>query len=292
MTKKSLFIVLLFSLPFFFVLPVAYGGAAKQTLWISGASTIQPLAEKIAEIHTKEFGEKVVVRGGGSAKGIKDGLSGASDIGMVSRALKPEEKVRLKQTTVGYDAVAIIVSKNNPLTDIKKDALIGLFNGRIKNWGLITTWNMPVVIVSKQPGRSTLELFENYSGLRHFSKSNNKTSFKADEIITRDAYEIGSNLEAATLVGGMPNTIGYVSLGTAQSLIRQGMPIKMLTIDGIAATKETVLSGKYPIIRELNLVYIRGYTRVNEYINIFLSAQGQKVVEEFGFITAKKEKAK
>ena len=259
----------------------AHGDA---TIRVSGSSTIQPLAETVAELYRIKSGQVIDVQGGGTSNGINNAISGASDIGTASRALSKNEKSRLGHTTVGFDAVAIIVNSRNPLTEIKRETVIALYQGKVKNWKEITGWDQPVVLVSKQPGRSTLELFEDYTGLKHKSHSANSTIGH----ISEKAYEIGSNLEGATLVGGMPGAVGYVSVGTALSLIGQGMPIKVLMLDGIAATKENVVKGKYPILRELNLVYKKDIPKIKSYIDLFLSPEGQTIVKNGGFIPAKK----
>ncbi|MGQ9831722.1 MAG: substrate-binding domain-containing protein [Thermochromatium sp.] len=75
---------------------------------ISGSTTVQPIIERLVPIFTEQTGEPVRLAGGGSGAGIKNALSGASQIGMVSRDLKSEERTELRHTTIGLDALAII----------------------------------------------------------------------------------------------------------------------------------------------------------------------------------------
>ncbi|MDI6727656.1 MAG: phosphate ABC transporter substrate-binding protein [Thermodesulfovibrionales bacterium] len=246
---------------------------------ISGSSTIQPLAEDVGKLYQQKYGQPVHVQGGGSMAGIKNAISGISDIGMVSRALKKTEKSKLRYTTIGFDAVAIIVNKRNPLNEINRTTLITIYNGIIKNWKEITTWDQPISLVSKQIGRSTLEVFEEYTGLKHHSNGRG-----INGNISKEAYEAGSNIEAATLVGGAPGAIGYVSVGTAMSLIEKGMPIKILALNGVAAIKKNVLNGTYPVRRELNLVYRKDDKRIKNYLDLFLSMEGQEIVKAQCFI--------
>ncbi|MEW6738751.1 MAG: substrate-binding domain-containing protein [Nitrospirota bacterium] len=149
---------------------------------------------------------------------------------------------------------------------------------------LITTWDQPISLVSKQPGRSTLELFENYTGLEHSCS----TRKGINGYIAKETYEVGSNLEGVTLVGGAPGAIGYVSVGTAMSLIEKGMPIKILALNGVAATKENVLNGTYPIRRELNLVYMKENKKIKNYLDLFLITEGQEIVKAQGFIPVRR----
>lgn len=272
--------ILTMALSLLLIANAVYGGSAAPAIRVSGASTIQPLAEKIAELYTRKYRRIASVQGGGSQAGIDDVRSHTSDIGMVSRVLKKEEKSWLNFTTFGFDAVVFIVNISNPLSRINKGTVVELFRGDIKSWKKLNGQDEAVLLVSKQPGRSTLELFEDYSGLKH--PVGRKKGVNG--LISMDALEIGSNLESATLVGGVPGAIGYVSVGTANSLISQGMPVKILTLDGVPATKENILNKSYPISRELNLVRPEWDQKSREYIDLFLGDEGRKLIINMGFV--------
>jgi phosphate transport system substrate-binding protein len=246
---------------------------------ISGASTVQPVVQKLSPLFTQAGGEAVKLSGGGSGAGIKDALSGASQIGMVSRGLKSEESAALKNTVIAIDALAIIVNRDNPLAAITKAQLVDLYTGKTSTWKALGGPDRPVVLVSKEVGRSTLELFENYVGL--LSPDRKKTD---KPLISQQAYVIGANLEALTLVGGMRGAIGYVSLGTAVAMEKSGMPVKILTLDGIAASDETIRNGSYPLSRPLNLVYTRETPAVAAFLGLALSPAGQDVARSLGFL--------
>jgi len=100
------------------------------------------------------------------------------------------------------------------------------------------------------------------------------------------AYEIASNLEALTLVGGIPGAIGYVSLGAAESLIAAGMPIRILPLDGVMPGTATLADGSYPILRELNLVVPQITDRIQEYTDLFFDEEIQAFIRASGAIPA------
>lgn len=260
----------------------AYGGQDPRALEIGGSSTIQPLAEVVGGLYREKYLEPFRIKGGGTMAGIENVLSGAADIGLVSRALRGDEKAGLDYATIGHDAVVIIVNSANPLVGIQRDALVALYSGTVRNWKEIGGRDEPVLLISKLPGRSTLEIFEEYTWLRHTSRAEKGMSGS----ISKSAYEIGSNLESATLVGGMPGAVGYVSMGTALSLIGKGMPLKILGLEGVEGTRENVMSGRYPVRRELNLVFKRENRRVKRFVELFLGPGGQSVVRNNGFIPA------
>jgi phosphate transport system substrate-binding protein len=74
-------------------------------------------------------------------------------------------------------------------------------------------------------------------------------------------------------------------MGTVFALQRQGMPIKVLALEGVVPSKEAVQNGTYPIIRELNLVFTDP-SQVQSLIDLFLSSEGQGTLINEGFIPA------
>lgn len=87
-------------------------------------------------------------------------------------------------------------------------------------------------------------------------------------------------------VQGNANAIGYISLG---SLTKS---VKALAIDGVKASRETVLDGEYPLQRPFNIVWSSDLSQVGQdFIKFIHSQQGQQVVTENKFIEAKTETA-
>ncbi|MBF0235526.1 MAG: substrate-binding domain-containing protein [Desulfamplus sp.] len=249
---------------------------------ISGSSTIQPFMERLSPLWQKKTGNLLEIRGGGSGAGIRNTLAKESDMGMVSRALGDSEKAKLEYVTIGMDTLVIIVNIRNPIKEVNRKTVADLFSGKTVNWSELTSWDEPVILISKEIGRSTLDLFEDYSGLRHPNRKSGSGT-----LISSDAVEIGANIESLTLVGGLPGAVGYVSLGTANELIGDGLPIRILDLDGTSPEVRNILSGTYPIQRELNLVFLQKTPIVSSLIEEALSSSGQRIVKELGFIPVK-----
>jgi len=262
-------------------LPPAHG---QQVMRISGATTVQPAVELIAEQFTQQTGQRFSIQGGGSLAGAHDAMEGDSHLGMVSRSLSPFEKERLEYVTLGMDALVFIVNERNPLNEINLETVTALFTGEIGNWNELTGWDREVVLVSKEMGRSTLELFEEYSGVHHPDNPEPGPNGR----VSGRAYEIASNLDGITLVGGVPGAVGYMSLGTTNYLRAKGMPVKILTLNGLTADQESILEGRYPITRELNLVYLKeNQELVSDFIEYCLGPNGQEIVHELQYLPVK-----
>ena len=209
-------------------------------LSLSGSSTVAPLAAEIAKRYEASHpGSRVDVQTGGSSRGIADARSGTAQIGLVSRALKPEE-ADLQATTIAIDGIALIVNRANPVRSLSDDQIRAIYTGAITNWRQLGGADAPITVVAKAEGRYTLELF-----LEHFRLDNRR--IKASVVI-------GDNQQGLLTVAADPHAIGYVSIGTASQEAKAGTAIRLLPLAGIAPSLENVRSGRYPLSRPLNLV--------------------------------------
>ncbi len=115
---------------------------AKETVSVSGSTTVLPLAEAGAEaFNGAQSDYQVLVTGGGTGVGIKNVAEGNSDIGMASREVTSDEKSqfgdKFKQNLVGYDGIVIAVSKqiyDAGVTSMTKDQVKKIYSGETKNW--------------------------------------------------------------------------------------------------------------------------------------------------------------
>lgn len=87
-----------------------------------------------------------------------------------------------------------------------------------------------------------------------------------------------------TLVGGLPGAIGYVSVGTARSLVHAGMPVKIIALEAVDPSDEAIRSKRYPIVRPLNLVHARESESISSFLALARSEDGQRVVKSLGFL--------
>ncbi|WP_414572931.1 phosphate ABC transporter substrate-binding protein [Nostoc sp. CCY 9925] len=209
-------------------------------LVLTGSSTVAPLAAEIGkQFESQHPNVRVDVQTGGSSRGIADARTGVANIGMASRSLKDEEK-DLQAFAIARDGIGIIVHKENPVKSLLNQQVIDIYTGKINNWQQVSGKNAPITVVNKAEGRSTLELFLAY--------------FKLKNSDIKSSVVIGDNQQGIKTVAGNPNAIGYVSIGTAEFSINNGDPIKLLPLNGIAATTENVKNGTFPLSRPLNLV--------------------------------------
>lgn len=215
--------------------------AAGDKLSLTGSSTVAPLALEIGKrFEAQNPGVRVDVQSGGSSRGVADAMNGLADIGLVSRALKPGEAKTLTAHPIAMDGVGVIVNSGNPVKLLSDDQIRAIYTGQIRTWRAAGGTNRAITVVNKAEGRSTLELFLHYTGLKN-------SQIRAQAVI-------GDNQQGIKMVAGNPGAIGYVSIGAAEYAVEHGEPIRLLPMAGVEATTGAVRSGRFPLSRPLNLV--------------------------------------
>jgi len=263
------------------------GDAQKATIQNKGSDTMVNLAQAWAEEYKKAApGVEVEVSGGGSGVGIAALVKGTIDIANASRNMKPDEIEQAKKNTgkepkeiiVGYDALAIYVSKDNPLNEITLDQIAQIYveGGTITKWSdlgvkLPNTTDDEIVRVSRQSNSGTYE-------------------FLREHVLNKKDFKLGSrdmngSKEVVELVASTPTAIGYSGMGYATPAVKMLKVKKTASDPAFEPNVANTLSKAYPIARSLQ-VYTLGEPQgaVKAYIDWILSDAGQKVVEATGYV--------
>ncbi len=241
--------------------------AKQETLLVAGSSTMLPYMAKLEEGFTKMH-PKILIEseGGGSTAGLIAVKRTAIDLATMSREVKRDEDDQYtRDYLVGKDAVAIIVHQANQITGLKEKQLNDIFTGKITNWQQIGGTDAPIAIVSRKAGSTTRKAMDEMvmQGL-DFPKS----------------VAIAESAEAVVkTVAANPNAIGYVALKDLST------GVQALHINNIPVSKETILSGRYPLSRSFYLViYDKPKTAVQKFVDYVMSNEGQTILEREGLI--------
>ncbi|MCM8792498.1 MAG: PstS family phosphate ABC transporter substrate-binding protein [Candidatus Omnitrophica bacterium] len=258
------------------LLGLAIPAYAKKKVVIAGSTTVLPIAQKAAEIFMNNKGEAdISVRGGGSGVGIASLIDGTCDIADSSRPIKDTELDKAvangrspKAHVIAMDGICVVVHPNNPIVELTKKQIKDIYTGKISNWKQVGGPDQKIVVVSRDTASGTFEAF-------------GELVLKGERV-RADALMQASNQAVVSTVSKTPAAIGYVGLGYLTS------SVKAVEVDGVKPSKENVLTGKYPIARPL-FMYTDGNPKglVKEFIDFILSQEGQKLVEEQGFVGLK-----
>jgi phosphate transport system substrate-binding protein len=247
--------------------------SAAEGLSYSGSSTIgQSILEAAGA--RKAFESKTGVKFGafevpGSGKGMEALIAGKVAVAGASRPLKPAEKAAgALGTVIGYDAVAVFVHKDNPIKDLSKEQLKGIFTGKIKNWKEVGGKDAPIAVNTEIQGakRATMEIFNELV----MDKAAYGPGFKEIDLPKDQIVEVARN----------PNGIGTPSFGLLAAVPADVRgKVKAIMVDGVAPTQEDIQSGAYLISRPLNLATMgppKGEAK--QFVDFMLSPQGQAFV--------------
>lgn len=250
--------------------------SAGKSINVVGSTTVLPIAQACAErFMDLNPGVNVSVKGGGSGVGIAALIDGNCDIANSSRAMKSEEVKKAKdkgvnpvEHIIAKDAIAIVVHPSNPVSALTVEQVRDIYSGKISNWKELGGKDRKIVVVSRDSASGTYEAFHELV-LR-------------GEKLRSDALLLASNQAVAQTVAQTEDAIGYVGLGYLSPRV------KVLKIDGVLPSKETVMDGSYKISRPL-FMYTNGEPTgvVKDFIDFVLSPEGQRIVEEQGFVAVK-----
>ena len=238
---------------------------------VVGSTTMAPLVSALAKrFEALHPGTSVVVKPGGSARGIDDARRGMADVGMVSRTLTDAEK-DLTGFPIARDGVAFVVNKDNPVARLKSAELRDIYTGRITNWQQVGGAAAAIVVIKRDSGRGVIELFTHHFALKESEIKAHKSA--------------GDNSVALQEVIDESRAIVFYSLGDAERKAQRGVHVKLLAVDGVSATAKNVRNSNYPIVRQLSLVtrqLPQGLAK--QFIDFCLSAQATDIVIEYDFV--------
>ena len=247
---------------------VKYFTAMTGSIKISGSTTVQPIAQAAADkLLADNKGLTISVAGGGSGAGIKDCISGANNIGTSSRKLTTEEAATLTPYVIANDGIALIVNPNNPVKNLTKEQAAKIFLGEITNWKDVGGNDAPILVQTRETGSGTL------------STLSELLLEKAAVVSTATPYTSSALIKQA--VAKDINAIGFDSIGYVDS------SVKVLSLESIKPTTETVKDGSYLLSRSLYVLTQGTPTEASaRYIDYLRSQECQKdIIIKEGYIS-------
>lgn len=230
-------------------------------LTVSGAEEMVTLMTDLAAVYADDRPRTTIeVSGGGSRWGLRAASSGAADVGMVSRPLDEDEAPGLRQYQIAHDAVAVIVHPSNPVATLSQADLGAIFSGETFRWDAFGWDAGEITIVTRETGAGDRIVFETYA--------------LGDRELTLSALIAPTPGAVVETVANTPNAIGYVGQSQVSGTV------KVVAVDTVHLSKETIADGTYPLERPLLLVTAgRPRGSVRGFITWVRSDTGQAIVE-------------
>jgi phosphate transport system substrate-binding protein len=247
---------------------------AEETIVVDGSTTVGPIAKAFAQYYMERNPDvNVTVSESGSGNGAKSLINSVCDVADMSRFMKEGEfQAAVKNGVcptahvVALDGIAVIVHPANPVSELTMEQVKDIYMGKVTNWKDVGGPSKPIVVVSRDTSSGTYETFE-------------KLVMNKEKIVD-DAEYVNSNGAAREKVRTTQAAVAYVGLGYTDG-------VKPIKINGITASQETVISGRYPIARPLYM-FTDGYPKLGShvyfFVTLYLTEDGQEIIERTGFV--------
>lgn len=235
-----------------------------------GAKLVPQLAE---QFRADNSGVTFEIAAEGSSTGITAIIDGTADIGMSSRNIKREELSKaalngreVKEITVGFDGIAVIVNVNNPVDALSMRQIERIFTGDVTDWSALRAPPGPISVYTRNTASGTYATFKELV-MRKRDYGQNSQKMAGNEQI---AAEVSKNTFG----------IGYVGMAYVDT-----PGIKVLRVNGLLPNELTIRTRQYPIARPL-FYYIGKEPEgtVADFIAFTLSSKGQNIVKAVHFI--------
>lgn len=290
-TKKIITLILMMFLPILGCKKENNQQGPQGFIQIKGSDTIVNAVQKVSEEFMKEYPYVfVAITGGGSGVGVASLINKTCNIATMSREIKTKEidmahkkGVSPKEFIVGFDGVAVIVNKNNPVEKLTIEDLHKIFTGEVTNWKNFGGKDLHIVNLSREVSSGTYSYFKDE--IIKLGDKNSTQEFSNETLLLSSSQAIVeevSNNDAAIGYLGM----GYVSDRTKSlSIGKKG--------SFYPPTLENVINKTYLLSRPLYYFTNgepNGVTKL--FIDFTLSPKGQQQFKETGFVPVKTDDAK
>ena len=223
-----------------------------------GSSTVGKFISDAAKVYKQsDFVLDTAPESGGGEKGA---AKGTCDLCGVARDVNQKYLDQgVEVTLIGKDAIAAIVNKDNPVSELTSAQLKEIFTGKITNWKQVGGPDMPISAYIVKKGSATRKVFR-------------KAILGADDYV--GAEVVTPDAKIPTKVGREKGAIGQISF----AFLSGNTEVRALTIDG---QKATVQNPDYPVTRPLHIATKGAPTgEVKAFLDWAVSPAGQDVVKQ------------
>ena len=180
-------------------------------------------------------------------------------------------------TPIGKDAFVFFVNKNNPVNSLTIEQIQGIYSGAITNWSEVGGNNIEIIAYQRPPDSGSQTALEFIMG---------ELPIMDLPIESRGSSMTGI-FEQVIAYRNHNNAIGFSFLFFTTEMVRSN-EIKLLSIEGVAPTKETIKSGQYQFSDPFYAITTGNETEnMIKLIEWILSDEGQYLIEKTGYVPIK-----
>jgi phosphate transport system substrate-binding protein len=250
----------------------AAAGQEQPKLKLGGSTSSQMLLKLLASSYeAKTQGKATLLEPGQSETVIAGVQQKLADVGAVNKTLKPEDLGdQLTSRVIVKDG--LLVATHSTVTGVKNlttENLKDIYSGTITNWKDLGGPDAKIVLLDRPEDESAKKLLR-----KHYLGADLKTAPEA--VILRKESELTAALQST------PYSIGAFSLATA---IANKLPVNALSLNAIEPTADNIKAGKYPMFRQISLLWQKQPTAdTQKLIDFAFSSAGAQQLSQAGFV--------
>jgi len=239
--------------------------------WAGCGITRKAFMTELAAAYQAKTGVEVRLEGGGATRGIRDTAALKIDMGGSCRMTLPEtdpSELHVTLHPVAWDALTVIVHRDNPLDAITGQQIRDLDLGRSTNWRELGGPDQPVHLYVRAGRISGVGY-----AVRQYLFEDSQVEFKSEFVVPSSGP-----LEKA--VETDPLAIGITGVSSARK-----REVKFLTVDGRYPSFENVANGSYGLYRPLYLVTSPHPSgAVTDFVRFAMSSDGRQILRDNGTV--------
>ncbi len=254
-------------------LPIIDGATALYPVYAAFAQAVYPEKEYLqhdSEVMSNRTGEAYGNLINGRADIIFVVAPSEHQLTMAKRLGK-----EMKLTPIGKEAFVFFVNEKNPVQSLTVDEIKGVYTGDITNWKEVGGKKKDIRAFQRPQDSGS------QTALQHFMGDVPIMDPPVEDI----ASLMGTVIDQVSDYKNYNNAIGYTFRYYSSEMTKNNN-IRLLAIDGVEPTKETIRSGDYPITNELYAITAGSDNpHLDAFIDWILSDQGQEIVEKTGYVS-------
>lgn len=240
---------------------------------IDGGSAPYVFVKQAVVKFAKENRIGVTVDQNGAVHGFECLKKKECQIGMGTAEPPDAERDVYLKTMLGWDGLTVIVSSDVAVNSLTTDQVSAIYNGKITNWKEVGGAEQPINVFQRDKSRGSKEFFD--------------TAFKVKSE-GLNQKELGSNEQVLNVMRRAKNSIAYIGYASAFSGLTAN-DYKILALNGVSPSKDTIANGKYPLRRGIYLFRLKELASeptLERLVQSILAARAE-VFPKVGFIEAK-----
>lgn len=274
MTAKSIVYSFISSALLFSLSSVGLALKQDNTLtWAGCGITKKAFMSELAKAYENKTGVKVILQGGGATRGIRDTVGMRMDLGGSCRMSLPgEDRVELHANLhpVAWDALVLIINKDNPVTNLSSLQVMDIYTGKITNWKQVGGPDAPIHLYIRRGKISGV----GYTIRQYLFKDSTK------EFVTPKKYVMRSSGPLEKSIEKDKYGIGITGVSSARK-----RNVKIISMDNKSPTFENVMQGNYVLYRPLYLVTTpTPSAQVKDFVSFAMSKEGRSIIRENGTV--------